>query len=194
MIELIKELEYSVTNLLGVGLARADLSALNMGLRALLIYIIGIILVRVTTERLAGKPTTFDIMIALILGSVISRAINGDAPIMTTLVAAFVLVAVHYIFSVITFYSSKAGIILKGKPTILIEDGKIIWYNLRKSLISENDLLSSLRLKGKSSPKEVKLAVLERNGEISVISYNNCKCTPDKRAITVYIPSNLLRK
>lgn len=179
-------IEDHIHQLLGIGVPRVDLTPINMGLRALLIYLIGIILVRISTKRIAGKPTTFDIMIVLILGSILSRAVNGDAPMIATIVSTFALVLAHYILSFLTFYFSLAGAFLKGKPTVLIEDGKIHRQNLRNSLISENDLLSALRLKGKAYPDEVKLAVLERNGEISVIPFNPCKCERDTRDIEVY--------
>jgi uncharacterized membrane protein YcaP (DUF421 family) len=159
-------------SLLGLSLPRSDLSWLNMGSRAIIIYIIGIVIVRMGTKRIQGKPTTFDIMLFLILGSVLSRAINGDSPFFATITTTFVLMFVHYIFSVMTFYSSNFGTLLKGTPIVLVKDGKILWVNMKKAFISENDLLSSLRLRGKVIyPKDVKLAVLERNGEISIIPY-----------------------
>ncbi len=174
---------------LGLDLPRAELTWLNMGARAIIIYIVGILIVRIGTERVQGKPTTFDIMLLLILGSVISRAINGDSPFFATIGASFVLIFTHYFFSIITFYSSNIGTLLKGRPIILVKNGKIQWYNMRRSFISENDLLSALRLKGRViTPDQVKLAVLERNGEISVIPFNIEKGrTYEKEDIIIYV-------
>ena len=89
------------------------------------------------------------------------------------------------IFSFIPFYSEKAGFILKGSSKILIENGNVNWENLRVSYISYRDLLSALRSNAHvTHPRDVKLAILERNGAISVIVRKELKRTLKKSTST----------
>lgn len=153
-----------------LGLDTQNLTIWNVILRTFIVYTITIILFRVGKKRFLAKPSSFDLVLILILGSVISRAITPNVPFVQTIVAAFILVILHTFFSVLTFHSPQAGAFIKGKAMILIKDGKIQWSELKKSHITERDLLSAIRRNGQVlEPSLVKFAILERNGEISVI-------------------------
>ncbi len=104
------------------------------------------------------------------LGSVLSRAINGSAPLWGTLGAAAVLVAMHWVLSFLSFHWQTFGHLVKGLPRTLIVDGKVHEHELRRNLITNHDLAEMLRLQGRiAEPSEAKLATLERNGQISAI-------------------------
>lgn len=159
-----------LTTFLGLNLDQNTLEFRHMIPRALIVYLVGILLIRIGKRRFLAKPTAFDLMLVLILGSVLSRAITGNAAFFPTLGTGFVLIFLHWVFSFSTFYSSKLGVILKGRAEILIKDGVIEWNQMRRHHISYRDLLSALRRNAKlSNPKDVKLAVIERNGQISII-------------------------
>jgi uncharacterized membrane protein YcaP (DUF421 family) len=141
-----------------------------MALRALIIYVTAILLVRLGEKRFMGKNTAFDVILGIILGSVLSRAVTGNAGFFQTIGAGAMLVGLHWLFSVAAYYSDRFGTAIKGDDRILVEDGEIIWDNMRKSHIGENDLLSALRNNGQVQDlSEVKVARFERNGDISVI-------------------------
>lgn len=146
------------------------LTAAQMGVRTIIVYIFTIILVRIGRRRFLAKPSSFDLVLILILGSVISRAITGNVPFLPTLGAAIILLIFHTLFSYLTFYLPKIGALIKGKPLVLIKDGQIQWDNMKLSQFTERDLLSVIRRNAQIlDPSYVKLAILERNGEISVI-------------------------
>lgn len=153
-----------------LGLDSTVLNIWQMCARAVVVYIIALILVRLGKKRVLATPSPFDLILILILGSVISRAITGAVPFFPTLAAAMTLVLLHTVFSYITFYSTRVGALIKGRPLVLIKDGKIQWDKMRQTQLTERDLLSALRRNAQVlDPGEVKMAILERNGEISVI-------------------------
>ncbi|MCL4302560.1 MAG: DUF421 domain-containing protein [Anaerolineae bacterium] len=144
-----------------------------MALRALIVYIAALVMVRLGEKRFLGKNTAFDVILGIILGSVVSRAINGSAGFWSTLGAGFVLVGLHWLFAVLAFHSDWFGTLIKGRTRLLVKNGEIRWTAMRKSNISQNDLLGALRSEARtSSPDEVKEAHLERSGNISVIRAN----------------------
>ncbi|HUF20339.1 MAG TPA: YetF domain-containing protein [Burkholderiales bacterium] len=153
-----------------VALGDSDLSAWQMALRAIIIYLTAIVLVKVGQKRFMGKNTAFDMILGIILGSVLSRAITGNADLLPTITAGATLVALHWLFSVTSFHFSFFGTFIKGREKMLIRDGEINWDNMRKSHLSRHDLEMALRSSGQvTEPEDVKLAYFERSGDISVI-------------------------
>ncbi|HYN87220.1 MAG TPA: YetF domain-containing protein [Ardenticatenaceae bacterium] len=166
MLEIWDVLEQS----LALGSEGKDLNLMQMSLRALVIYLVTLILVRLGDKRFLGKLTAFDVILGIILGSVMSRAINGSAAFVPTLGAGLVLVVLHWGFAKVAFSSDRFGNLIKGHTQELVRDGKIQWDQMRNSAITEDDLREHLRVRGKlSDPGKVKAAYLERSGTISVI-------------------------
>lgn len=142
----------------------------QMGLRALLVYGLTLVIVRMGKKRLFGKSTAMDMVLAVILGSVVSRSINGSSTLLPTAVAAVVLVGLHALTAKFAVLWPALGTVLKGKPRPLIRDGKILEDEMRAGDLGHHDLEESLRCAGKSTdPAAVSEAWLERNGTISVI-------------------------
>lgn len=155
-----------------------DLSALEMGVRALIIYVIALTLVRLGATRFMGKNTALDMILGFVLGSVLSRAITGNAPFLPAIVAGAVLVALHTLFAIVSFHWRTFGRMVKGYEHVLVKDGQVLWDNMRKSHIAVHDLEHALYTNGKvTDPKDVRIARLERNGEISVITRESPRAT-----------------
>jgi uncharacterized membrane protein YcaP (DUF421 family) len=139
-------------------------------LRAAGVYVAGWALLRLGGNRFLGQETVFDIVLAFVLGSTLSRAINGTAPLLVTLAAAGLLVALHHLFAWVSWRSRRWGKLLKGQPEVLVQDGRRLEDALRRYRISAGDLEEALRLKAHlKRPEQVEEARFERNGEISVI-------------------------
>lgn len=162
-----------VTNLIssGLGLNAEQLNLWQMGSRAAVIYLVAIIMVRVVGDRrFIGQYAAIDVLLGVILGSTLSRAINGSAPFFATLAAALALVGMHWLFNAIAFRYDYFDRLIKGRSRLLIQDGHINRHALRKSHISSSDLEATLRSVAKlTEPNQVKVACLERSGQISVI-------------------------
>ncbi len=154
-----------------LGLNAEQLDFWQMGLRAAVIYVAALLTVRVGGDRrFIGKYAALDVLLTVILGSTLSRAINGSASFFQSLGAALILVWMHWLVCALTFHFERFDTLVKGHSRILVQDGQMIKKAMKKSHISRKDLEDSLRLKAKMSElSQVKLACLESNGEISFI-------------------------
>lgn len=142
--------------------------------RAALMYAAGLVIVRLGKNRLLGRATAFDIVLAFILGSLFSRAINGAAPMAGTVTSGLMLVLLHWLIALLSFKSEFFDRLLKGRRIELIREGTPQDERLRQAEISTSDLYEALRLRaGVDRPEHLRLSCLERNGEISVV--------PDRR-------------
>lgn len=142
----------------------------QMSLRGLLIFAYGIVLVRLAGKRAFGKVSAFDIVLAIIIGSNLSRALTGSAPFGATLLASTILVLLHRTLAVAAFNTSWLGYVIKGEPRCLVREGEPQKKELRASQITDEDLHEALRLNaGQEDLAGIHAAWLERNGEISFV-------------------------
>jgi len=166
-----EQLKYGLEWALGLGLDGKYLNAGHMSLRALVVFVAAVIMLRIGDKRFMGKSTALDVFLGIVFGSVVSRAITGNAPFFPTLVASLVLVLLHWVLSAIAFRSHGFGRAVKGSERVLVRDGEMRWEAMRKAHITEHDLKEALRVNGKQPDvTRVALAHLERNGDISIIT------------------------
>ena len=152
----------------------SELTLLHISLRSLFIFIIGLALVRIGDRRSLSEKTAFDAIFIVLIGSMLSRAINGTAPFFTTIAAGIVLMVIHRVCAFGACKSHAFGKLLKGKPVTLIRNGKIDHAEMRRSLVSEHDLEEDLRLEAKTEDvSTIAFARLERSGDISFIKQKN---------------------
>jgi uncharacterized membrane protein YcaP (DUF421 family) len=141
-----------------------------MMLRTVIVFFAALLIVRIGHKRFLGRYTPFDIVLGFIIGSTFSRAINGKAPLFESIAASFVLVGLHWILASITYRYKILDVVVKGKVRKLVENGEVLQDAMAESHITEGDLHEALRIQGKvTDVTEAGLAILERNGEISVI-------------------------
>ena len=117
----------------------------------------------------SARRQDFDAILVIVIGSVASRAISGTAPFIASLAGTFVLVLVHSVISYITQQSPLLDYIVKPAKIILIRNGTIDREALAASHMSQDDLDEDLRQEGIETPRQVKMARLERSGKLSVI-------------------------
>jgi len=142
----------------------------QMVIRGIITFIFTLLLVRSGDKRIFGKTSALDIVLGIILGSILSRAITGNAPFFGALATSAVMVFFHWLLAKWSCYT-KIGRFIKGNEQQLVKDGEILHQEMSKSQITENDLYESLRLNGKTLKLEdVEAAFLERSGSISVIT------------------------
>lgn len=152
------------------GLNGEELNLTQFLLRTLVIYLVGIALVHLGKSRFLGKLTAFDAILAIVLGSMLSRAVSQAEYFIETLLACLLLVLLHWLFSRIAAYSDSFGAIFKGSPRQLVRDGVLDETALKQSHLSKTDLLQALRLNAHTEDLgHVKHAYLERNGDISLV-------------------------
>jgi len=155
---------------LGLGRDLSDVNAFQMALRTVAVYVLTLVIVRVGSKRFLSKATAFDVIVAIMLGSIMSRAATGSAPFLQTILVGAVLVATHWLLARLAYLSDWFGPLVKGKPILLIKDGEVQRSGMREAGLSDADLTQALRMQNDhTDPADIKQAYLERNGNISVI-------------------------
>jgi uncharacterized membrane protein YcaP (DUF421 family) len=137
--------------------------------RAVVVYVIGVLLVRAGKSRLIARLSPLDVLIGFILGSLLSRGITGHASISGTAASSAALVFVHWLFTWLACRYHWFGRFVKGNMDLVVEDGVVFEQALARHHLSRNDLEQQLRQNGISDVSDVHLAYKERSGEISVI-------------------------
>jgi uncharacterized membrane protein YcaP (DUF421 family) len=138
-------------------------------LRAIALYILMLIVIRLMGKRTVGNFSAFDLLVALMLGEVVDEIVYGDVNFLQGTVAIVVIAAAKYATSYIAFVSEPMNRILDGSPRILVRNGNLQRKGLKHELMNEKEVLASLRLHGIADMREVKLATMEVDGMISVI-------------------------
>ncbi len=147
-----------------------DLTVLQMCCRAVVIYLIAIIYIRLVGKRAFGKISSFDNIITITLGAMLSRAIVGISPFVHIVASTLVLILLHRFVAWITCGNHKIGRLIKGKPESLYKDGKLNDANLHQNYISHHDLMEGVRIHlNENNLDNVEEIFIERNGEFGVV-------------------------
>ncbi|RXZ32345.1 DUF421 domain-containing protein [Oxalobacteraceae bacterium CAVE-383] len=148
--------------------------AMPMAIRALAIFVATLIFLRIAGRRSFGQKTAFDLCITVLLGAVLSRAIVGASPVLPTLAAGAVLVCAHRLIGILAMRSSTLDTLINGAERILLQDGHKNEKQLRAGLVSNKDIEVAIRKKlGDAAAEDVLYAILERNGEITIVPRRN---------------------
>jgi uncharacterized membrane protein YcaP (DUF421 family) len=164
------ELWNSFETVLGLGVEPKELTFLQISLRGIIVFIATMIMVRFGHKRSLAHRTPFDAVLLVILASVLSRAINGSAAFFATLGGGIVLVVLHRIFASLAFHSHTFGILVKGRPDVIVRDGRQDLQMMRRNHVSTHDLDEDMHLSAHTENiSDIRLARIERSGEISFI-------------------------
>src|SRR5690349_10326995 len=102
--EMLESLAASFVAMLGLDREASELGAVAIGLRTVAVYLFTLLIVRLGSKRLLAKATAFDVIVAIMLGSIMSRAINGSGSFFPTLLAGTALLGLHWLFAVVAFH------------------------------------------------------------------------------------------
>jgi uncharacterized membrane protein YcaP (DUF421 family) len=152
-----------------IGPDNGDASTAQLCVRAVILFMIGIAYIRIAGRRTFSQATPLDIVVALVVGSNLSRAMTGKAPFWSALAATLLLVILHRLFAMLTLRWTWLAKIMKAEPVVLVRDGVKDPAAMVRHGIGEVDLLEALRLEKAERPEDVHLATLENNGRISVL-------------------------
>ena len=142
-------------------------------IRGLVVYVFLIALLRLTGKRQIGQLSPFDLVLLLILSNAVQNSMSaGDNSLIGGLILATTLILVNYIVGLITFKSKKLEVIIEGRPQVLIHNGKLFEDVMNEAKLTRHELDSTLRQSGYFEIKNIKLAVLENNGNVTVQGYD----------------------
>ena len=139
-------------------------------LRACAIYVLVMVLVRLSGKRAVGQFTPFDLVLLILLGNAVQNGINGgDNSLTGAAIMATTLIALNYSVAFVTSRNRKVEKFVEGVPVVLARNGQLFEGVLRRELVSREDFREALRMNGVEDVSEVELALLETNGSISVV-------------------------
>jgi len=140
-------------------------------LRAVAIYLFLMVIFRVAGKRSLAQITTFDFVLLLVIGEATQQALlANDFSMTNAFIIITTLVGLDIGLSLVQMKVPLLGPWMDDVPLLLVENGKPIQKRLDKSRISESDILHAARMtQGLERMEQVKYAVLERTGEISII-------------------------
>jgi uncharacterized membrane protein YcaP (DUF421 family) len=139
-------------------------------IRGLIIYVVVLAAMRAAGRRSVGEMTAFDLVLLLIIAETTQQALLGDDFSLTN--AIILIVTLFSIDILLSFLKERwpaADKVMDGRPTILMSDGQIDEAALKYTRLGELDLLEAARREGVATLGEVRYAVLEVNGDISII-------------------------
>lgn len=139
--------------------------------RALAIYAILLIIFRISGKRSLAQITTFDFVLLLVIGEATQQALLGDDFSLTNAFIVIVtLVGIDIGLSLLKQRSPKLELLLDDSPLIIVENGRPLQERMDKARIDESDVLTAAReLQGLERMDQIKYAVLERSGGVSII-------------------------
>lgn len=140
-------------------------------LRASVMYLVLMVLFKIAGRRSLAELTTFDFVLLMIIGEATQQALLGDDFSLTNSVLVIVtLIAIDVGLSLLKQRSEWVSKIIDGGPTIIVENGKLLRDRLRNARLVEADVMEAARSsQGIETIDQIKFAILERNGKISVI-------------------------
>jgi uncharacterized membrane protein YcaP (DUF421 family) len=145
-------------------------------LRGVIVYILLIVLLRLTGKRQIGQMAPFDLVLLLVLSNAVQNAINGgDNSVTAGVISAATLVSINYLVGIATFKSKRIEALIEGRPQILIHNGKLFTEVMERAHLTHHELNASLRKEGCACIEDVHYAILENNGQISVHSRKNAE-------------------
>lgn len=140
-------------------------------LRAVAIYLILLVVFRIAGRRTLSSMTSFDLVLTLIISEAVQQAMLADDNSMTNgVLVVITLVLTDILFALVKRSSRRMEKWIDGVPTIIVDNGQPLHSRMRLARVDENDVLSAAReLQGLSSLTQIRYAVLEANGKITIV-------------------------
>jgi len=159
----------------------------NILIRTSIIYLFVLVGVRLSGKREVGQMTPFDLVLLLLLSNSVQNAMTGpDNSLLGGIVAACTLFLLNYFVAEVSGANRRFRKVVQGSPSLLIHDGEIITSHMAREHVTMDEIDRAMREHGIASVKDVSLAVLEVDGSISIVRYDDFKperpeSTPHRR-------------
>ncbi len=153
---------------------------LTIALRTAVIYAVVLLGVRVSGKREVGQMTPFDLTLLLLISNAVQNAMTGpDTSLLGGVMAAGTLLVLNYFVADLSGANRRFRKLIEGQPSLMIHDGQLMTTHMARERVSMDELERALREHGISSYHDVALAVLEVDGSISCLKYDEIKPNAD---------------
>ncbi|CAI8724615.1 DUF421 domain-containing protein [Kosakonia quasisacchari] len=148
---------------------------MDMVLRAIAIYLVLMVVFKIAGRRALLQMTSFDLILLLIISEATQQALLGnDFSVTGAALTIITLVVVDILFGTLKKYVKGAENLIDGTPVVLVENGQMLENKMREADITRDDIMLSARNnQGIADLVEIKFAILERNGHISIVPKNS---------------------
>lgn len=141
-------------------------------IRTIVLYLVLIVVIRLLGKRQLGQMEPSEIVVTMLVADLASIPMqDGAIPLLSGLIPILTVLGLELLLSSLSLRSIRFRKLLCGKPVILIENGKILQDNLRRTQVTMDELSSHLRLKDVLDIQTVQYAILETNGDLSVFPF-----------------------
>lgn len=170
--------------------------------RTIILYFIVVITMRIMGKRQIGEMQPFELVIAIMVSELASMPMQDPRiPLIHGVIPIITLLVLQILISYAELKSERARSMFSGKPSIVIENGKLDINQLKQDRFNLNDLLEELRLQGYYDIEDIEYAILETSGQVSIIPKTNLetvtrkdlniKCTQAKLPISLILDGNV---
>jgi uncharacterized membrane protein YcaP (DUF421 family) len=150
-----------------------DLNWWELVVRGAVVYFFVLILLRVTGKRQVGQLAPFDLVLLLILSNAVQNAMNGgDNSITAGIIISVTLVGLNFGVGWATYRSRRLEELVEGRAVLLVHNGHLNHGGMNAAKLTVHELDTAIRAAGCAGVHEVRVAVLENSGEITVIPRN----------------------
>ncbi len=157
--------------------------AIAIIIRTLVVYLATLVGLRLMGKRELGQMTVFDLVVILLIANAVQNAMVGpDTSLVGGVLAAFVILGANWVVATIRLRSKRIAGLVEGTPTVLIEEGQFILPHLEREGVDRAEVEMAMREHGVAALSEVKLAVLETDGSISIVP-NDAKIVRTRRHV-----------
>lgn len=141
-------------------------------IRTVILYAVLFATIRLMGKRQLGEMEPMEFVVSMLIANLATVPMQETGiPLLSGLIPILIVLAVELLFSVATYSSVRLRRTLCGKPVILIEKGKLLQENLKKTRVNPDELTTYLRMKGIVDINTVEYAILETNGQVSTLLY-----------------------
>lgn len=146
------------------------LDILQMTVRGVVIFILALIMIRISGRRSFGLRAPVDNIVAILLGAVLSRAVVGASPFLPVVITCFIVAALHRSLSWVIARNPRLSRFVEGDKILIYKDGEFIDAHMKRVQINRDDVMQGIRRQALTDDlSEIDCVYIERNGEISAI-------------------------
>lgn len=147
-----------------------NISPLEIAARSAVMFVIALLLMRMSGMRPFGKGEPFDNIITFLIGGILSRGVVAATPFFSTVASMVVIIIIHKILAKLSIYNKWFGAKVKGEKLLLYKDGEFLRKNMHHVNITEHDIQEDLRIEAQlGSLDKISEAYMERTGKISFV-------------------------
>lgn len=149
--------------------------------RTVILYLLVVVGLRIMGKRQIGEMQPSELVVAIMISDLSAVPMQEiGIPLLSGVIPIFTLIIMEIALSAISLKNRKIRHFITGKPSVVIHNGRIMKDEMRRLRFNRDDLFEQLRLQGYIGVGEIHFAILETNGQLSIIPFKNNKaCTPE---------------